>query len=67
MTSLNDMRCVHHYIVDQQNNAECKLCGDIRVFERNPIRYNGIHGLFPIDLSVKTNQHEYVSVTLYDI
>ena len=60
------MQCVHHYIVDQQNNAECKLCGEHRVFERNPIRYNGTHGLLPLDLT-KTNRHEDISLTLYDL
>ena len=61
------MQCVHHYLIDQQNNAECKLCGEHRVFDRNPMRYNGTHGFFPIDLSAKNNRHEHVSLTLYEL
>jgi len=66
MTNLNDMSCVHHYIVDEQNNAKCKLCGNTRVFERNPIRYNGTHGLFPIDLGNASSKQEFGFVSAFE-
>ena len=59
------MNCVHHYIIDRNNNGRCKLCGHSRVFDNRPIKFN--NKLFPLDLTVGTNRDEVAAVDLYDI
>ena len=58
-----DQICVHHYIIDQSNNAECKHCGNVRTFQRSPINYNSV---WPVDFTQRQTRLEYISVENVD-